>query len=83
MSQSPQIEVITPRVQRVFSAIFGRQLAFSVDLQRANEPAWTSLKHVEFLIALELEFGVRFDGADATDVTSMPVLLDRLQSKMQ
>jgi acyl carrier protein len=43
-----------------------------------NESRWTSLKHVEFIIALEGEFGVRFDGTDATDMVSIPAVCARL-----
>jgi acyl carrier protein len=40
------------------------------------------LKHVEFIIALEAEFGVRFDGADATDMISIAAVEDRLRQKL-
>lgn len=73
---------VESRVQRVFSSIFGSRVPFRFDLSRAAESRWTSLKHVEFIIGLEAEFGLRFDGADATDMTSIPVVLERVQSKL-
>ena len=60
--------------------MFGGVIAFSPTLQRLDEPSWTSLKHVELIIALEREFGVRFDGADATDMTSIPVIVQRIEA---
>ena len=71
-------EDITSRIEKTFQFVFGRRVGFNPMLDRASEPRWTSLKHVEFLIALEREFGVRFDGADATDMVSIPIVTDRV-----
>jgi acyl carrier protein len=76
-----QDQVLT-RVEKVFKAVFGRQVPFRAELVRTAEPRWTSLKHVEFIIALESEFGVRFDGADATDMTSIPVVIERISQRL-
>jgi acyl carrier protein len=40
------------------------------------------MKHVEFLVGLEKEFGIRFDGADATDMTSIPAVVERVREKL-
>lgn len=74
---------IAPRIERVFARVFGSRTPFSVELSRLDEPLWTSMKHVEFLVGLEQEFGVRFDGADATDMTSIPVVVERLGDKLK
>ena len=73
---------VTPRVGVVFSRVFGKRVPFAADLSRLSEPQWTSLKHVEFIIGLEQEFDVRFDGADATDMTSIPVVIERVRNKL-
>ena len=74
---------LVTRTENVFAGVFGRQVPFDVKLSRLNEARWTSLRHVEFIIALELEFGVRFDGADATDMTSIAVVLERLRQRLE
>jgi acyl carrier protein len=74
---------LSGRVQRTFESIFRHELPFRADLNRASEPRWTSLQHIEFLIALEKEFKLRFDGADATDMSTMPIVLARLREKLQ
>ncbi len=76
-------EEIAPRIERVFARVFGARTPFSVALSRLDQPLWTSMKHVEFLVGLEQEFGVRFDGADATDMTSIPVVVERLGDKLK
>ncbi len=75
-------EELLVRTQAVFGRVFGLRVPFKPELSRLDEPRWTSLKHVEFIVALETEFGVRFDGADATDMTSIPSVLDRVSSRV-
>ena len=48
---------IMPRIQKTFSTVFGPRVPFRAELRRVDEPRWTSLKHVELIIALEQEFG--------------------------
>jgi hypothetical protein len=69
-------------IERAFRKTFGRGLSFRADLERRGSPAWTSLRHVEFLIALEKEFGLRFDGADATDMVDIRSVLDTVGKKL-
>jgi acyl carrier protein len=73
---------MTDQVATVFRRTFGRKVAFESTLKRTDVPVWTSMKHVEFIIALEQAFNVRFDGADATDMVSIPVVLERLGKKL-
>ena len=75
-------EELTARVQKAFGRVFGAQVPFERSLSRLNEPRWTSLKHVEFIIALEQEFGLRFDGADATDMTSVDIVLGLVRQRL-
>lgn len=80
----PQSEAeVTENVTKVFRQTFGKKAVFSGDLKRTDLALWTSMKHVEFIIALEKAFGVRFDGADATDMVSIPVVLERLQRRLK
>ena len=73
---------VLPRIEKVFSTVFGSRVKFSTSLSRADDDSWTSLRHVEFIIGLEHEFGVRFDGADATDMTSIPLVIERVQQRL-
>ena len=74
-------ENVAPRVETVFAEVFGNRLPFSRELTRADEESWTSLKHMEFLVALEAEFGVRFDGADAVDMQSIATVIERIAER--
>ena len=73
---------IAPRVETVFGQVFGSRVAFSPELSRGDHDYWTSLKHMELLIALEVEFGVQFDGADAVDMQSVPTIVERVAERL-
>lgn len=73
---------ITVRIETVFTRVFGKRTPFAIGLSRVDEPRWNSLKHMELLLGLEQEFGVRFDGADATDMTSVSEVVQRVGSKL-
>jgi acyl carrier protein len=73
---------IATRIESVFGRVFGNRTPFSSTLSRGSEPRWNSMKHMEFLLGLEQEFGIRFDGADATDMTSIPDVIERVGSKI-
>jgi acyl carrier protein len=73
---------ITSRIETVFTRVFGARPPFAIDLSRLDEPRWSSLKHMELLVGLEQEFGIRFDGADATDMTSIAEVVERIGSKL-
>jgi acyl carrier protein len=74
-------EDVAARVESVFVQIFGNRLPFSRELTRVDHEYWTSLKHMEFLVALEMEFGTRFDGADAVDMQSIATVIDRVAER--
>jgi acyl carrier protein len=75
------VENVAKRVETVFAEVFGQRLPFSPELTRADHDYWTSLKHMEFLIALEMEFGTRFDGADAVDMQSIATVIERVAQR--
>jgi len=72
---------VATRVESVFAEVFGNRLPFSRELTRADQEYWSSLKHMEFLVALEAEFGIRFDGADAVDMQSIATVIDRIAER--
>jgi acyl carrier protein len=74
-------EDVARRVETVFAEVFGARLPFSPELTRADHDYWTSLKHMEFLVALEMEFGTRFDGADAVDMQSIATVIERIAER--
>jgi acyl carrier protein len=76
-------EDVAARVESVFAEVFGDRLPFSRELTRTDNDYWTSLKHMEFLVALEVEFGIRFDGGDAVDMQSVDTVIERIAERVQ
>ena len=51
------------------------------EIIKLNSPmAWSSLKHVDLILALEEEFGVRLSVSDATKMTSMESIVQTLNN---
>ncbi|HWN39892.1 MAG TPA: acyl carrier protein [Gammaproteobacteria bacterium] len=77
------VEDVAVRVESVFAEVFGDRLPFKRELTRTDNDYWTSLKHMEFLVALEVEFGIRFDGGDAVDMQSVNTVIERIAERVQ
>jgi acyl carrier protein len=70
------------RIGKVFKRVFRSQVVFNQNVVAADHPRWTSLKHVELVVGLESEFGVRFDGDDATRMITGDAILKALNLKI-
>jgi acyl carrier protein len=44
-------------------------------------PGWDSAAHVNILIAVEAKFGIRFDASEISEISSVGMLLDMIESK--
>jgi acyl carrier protein len=59
------------RLQDIFRAVFELSGSADVSLVRQiSEPRWDSLAHVSLVAAVESEFGISIDAADALRMTS-------------
>jgi len=70
------------RLQPIFKKIFKGRVEFSTELTRENLPMWDSLTHVRLCVAIENEFGIRFDGSDAVEMNTGDKILQVLQGKL-
>lgn len=52
---------------------------FRDDLAAGDVPQWDSLGHLNLLMAVEKEFGISFDVADAIDIESLADLEDMVR----
>ena len=73
---------IDARLANVFERIFRSKLTFQRNLMRVDAKPWDSLKHVELMVAVEIEFGIRMDGADATEIDGVPRLIEIVGAKL-
>ncbi len=70
------------KIKNVFNDVFKGDIDFSVELNRETENRWNSIKHIEFLVALEREFDLRFDGSDATEMNSIMKVISLIEQRI-
>ena len=56
-------------------------VALSMDTIASNVEGWDSLAHVRIMIAVEEEFGVRFDMSEITSLTNVGDLVRLVEAK--
>lgn len=49
------------------------------DLEMSDLDAWDSLSHLELIVALESEFGIRFQASDIPTLTSVRKIVEKLR----
>jgi len=74
---------IYERVARVFRSVLTDQqmLAFNLEATMDDVDGWDSLSFLSTIVGLEHEFGVRIDGLDAINLTSVANIITFVQSK--
>lgn len=76
-------EDLLPELQRVFRAVFNSpQLVLRADMTAKDVKGWDSLKHVELMMSVEGEFGVRFKTAEIAAMENVGALLGTLREKL-
>ena len=71
------------KIKRVFDDVFKGSINFNSGLSRETESRWDSMKHIEFLVAMEKEFNLRFDGSDATEMNSINKIISIIEHRIQ
>lgn len=73
---------ILERVQEVVADQLDRDdLTLSMDTVAASVEGWDSLAHVRIMIAVEEEFGVRFDMSEITSLANVGDLVRLIAAK--
>jgi acyl carrier protein len=73
---------IDARLTRIIEAIFGATVAQEIlEKSTRGHPAWDSIAHLNLVMAIEQEFGVRFTPEEAGMTTTLDALREILQLK--
>ena len=69
------------RVEQVFRRIIDadKLSGFSETSSMDDVEGWDSLNFLNIVLELESEFGIRIDGLDAAEMTSMPRILEQIK----
>ena len=50
----------------------------NLDYSMDDFPEWDSFKHIELIIGLEQEFGIKLEYTDTTEMTSIPIIKSKI-----
>ena len=71
------------RVQRILADLLSLpQEEISADSSPDTVETWDSLQHLNFVLAVEQEFGVRFRPEEIEQLTSVKVMVEMLDTKL-
>jgi acyl carrier protein len=73
-----------PEILRTLSQILGDllgedALVLRSDTRRADVPGWDSFNYVNFIVAVEMRFGVKFKVAEVESFENVGAIVRRLQ----
>lgn len=78
MTRKPDVQ---PRLRRVISAVFGVEESTVTPNDSPHTVAeWDSVGHLQLMLALEEEFGVRFEADEFASLGSVALLEARLEA---
>jgi len=82
MSPDAADQHLLNELRSVFAEVF-RIEANEIDpfAQLGEWPAWDSMAHMDLMLALESRFGVEISADTISRLTSIPAILDHLQTK--
>ncbi len=66
-------------IYQVFSNAFGREIEIGTDISRSDTPEWNSLRHMEIMFSLEEVFDTQFTEEELTNLSSINLILKRLE----
>lgn len=75
-------EQILEKINGCFGTVFTDDFSFSKELARENFEQWDSMHHINLMVELERAFGIRFDGAAATVLTSVDNILTEVKERI-
>lgn len=59
------------------------ELSLTPETTADDVPGWDSVAHVNILVTVESTFGVRFDASEISNLSSVGVLVDMIDAKLQ
>ena len=73
-----------PEVLQVFAEILGdllgQDVRLTLDTERADVSGWDSFNYVNFIVAVEMRFGVQFKVAEIESFENVGAIVRRLQT---
>tara|TARA_B100001750_G_scaffold104153_1_gene82404 strand:- start:676 stop:924 length:249 start_codon:yes stop_codon:yes gene_type:complete len=69
------------KLEKILKEVFQVQ-KINLNLSMDEIPEWDSFKHYELIVAVEKEFKIKFKVADALDITSIPIVKNKILKRL-
>ena len=74
---------LTGKLTQIFRTLFNQDdLVLRDDLTAEDVPGWDSLNHVNLIIQVEQEFGIRFSNEEVTSLQNVGQLQELIEAKL-
>jgi len=73
---------VIERLQSVFDLVFPVRVNLKTDLTAHDVTGWDSISHVKLILAVEREFGIRFNLREINSFQNVGDLVNAIQSKV-
>lgn len=74
---------INKKLTEIFSLVFGKEFTKEDNLSMENFEDWSSLKHIELIVALEEYFEVSIKPENIPELTSKEKIIDYLSNILE
>jgi acyl carrier protein len=69
-------------IRAIFETVFSRSFPVAA-ISRVDLAEWDSLRHVELILVVEEEFGVRFDESEFAGLASLATIVQAVESRQR
>lgn len=69
---------IEEKVKEILEVLLEHKID-DTNISQKNEELWDSLKHLEILVTIEEEFGIKFADEDIPKLNSMNTIIDKIR----
>lgn len=75
---------VLEKVQKVFNEVFGNSsIVLSRETTANDVDDWDSMTHIQFIVALEEEFGIKFALGELAELRHVGDALDLIEKKIK
>jgi acyl carrier protein len=76
--------MLDDRIKKVMASVLGIDAeSISVETSPDNVDKWDSLRHMRMVIALEEEFGIKFDDDDIPNLLNLKIIRNAVESALK
>jgi acyl carrier protein len=74
-------DILTRLTRILRDLLLDNSIVLTMETQREEVPNWDSFNYINFIVATEIEFGVKFKVADIESFENVGAIVNELKSK--